>query len=187
MTLRFMPIALLWQTDPTGGTPAGPVATPLVVYLAVALAAVVLLAGLVIWLVRRGGNRRESQLKMYRTIFETASEPIVLLDDDLTILETNPAAAAMLGQSADRLKRTRLLNWISPDIEEERIPDLQTALDEDGRTSFWSTITVNERQRNVDVRLSRTKPEEGVQPIIVGLLYDISDYREEGRLFKTLH
>ncbi len=156
-------------------------------YLWIAIVVILLVSGMAIWLILRNARRRTMQLQAHRVAFETAAEPVLLLDDDFTILEANSAAATMLGQSADRLKRTRLLNWISPDAEEERLTDLQDSLSELGRASFWSTVNSGGVTRNVDVRLSRSKPHEGIPAVIIALLYDISDYREEGRLFKTLH
>lgn len=173
-----LPSALL-QASPDGAV------DPL--YLWIALFAVVVASGLAIWAIIRGTRRRELRLRGYRNAFDSAAEPVLLLDDDLTILEANDAAAAMLGQTTDRLRRTRLLNWISPDVEDDQASRLQSSLTELGRASFWSTVTTSAGTRNVDVRLSRSKPMDGVPPVMIALLYDISDYREEGRLFKTLH
>src|SRR5690606_31490041 len=68
-----------------------------------------------------------------------------------------------------------------------RAEELQSSLSGYGRASFWSTVPTKEGERNVDVRLSRIPSTEGGSPVTIALLYDISEYREEGRLFKTLH
>ena len=172
---------LLWQGASFGSDDIDPL------YFWLALGVVVLIFSVVVLAIRKAGARREARLRSYKTSFIGAAEPVLLLDDDLTIVEANEASAQLLGQPTERLRRTRLLNWISPDIEEGQAGSLRSSLDEDGRASFWSTVSTKQGTRNVDVRLSRVPSNEGVPPVTIALLYDISEYREEGRLFKTLH
>src|SRR5690606_40862468 len=103
-------LLLIWQRTPAGALDVDPL------YLWLAIVVVVMLSVGVIAALRKAAAKREARLLSYKAVFWGASEPVLLLDDDLTVVDANEAAARMLGQTAERLRRTRLLNWISPDI-----------------------------------------------------------------------
>ena len=145
------------------------------------------LSGILLWLIRRTAIRREALLREYRTAFRAASEPAFLLLQDLTILHANDAAYERLQQPRGKLERTRLVNWVIPDEEQPTLEAIIDALQETGRASFWATLKTGAKRANVDVRLTRTPPDEAGKVLVVALLYDITEYREEGKLFKTLH
>lgn len=180
----FFPIGALLQVDPSEAVDVEAAGVPL--WLLFLLVALVTAAAGVALVALRKARRHEAALQNYRTAFEAAPEAVVLLDDDLSIVETNPAATTLLGQPAERLRRTRLLNWMNPDVDGDQLADLRRSIAETGRASFWASIGKGSNARNLDVRISRTRREDA-PPVLVGLVYDITEYREEGRLFKTLH
>ena len=185
-----MPFALhLLQVDTLAAGQAVAQASPpgrgLIVVL-VLLVLLLLAAGAALVVLRRRALQREKELRRYETAFDAAPEAFLLLTDDLTIMEANDAAAALFGQDVLRLQRTRLANWIETDEDEAHLAEVRKALLEWGKASFWSSVDVGGRRVHIDVRLRRATLSEGSLGVLA-LLYDITDYREEGRLFRTLH
>ncbi|QCW03105.1 PAS domain S-box protein [Natrinema pallidum] len=135
-------------------------------------------------------KRRERELEQYRTLVDTVGDPMFVLDAEGRIEMVNDAMADVLGKSRAELVGEYPGDYM-PDEDIERAKrTLREILSDDDRT--WDTYEMQFEPVDGDPVLV----ENNVAPLVddsgsftgsVGVIRDISDYKERERRIHRLH
>ena len=114
----------------------------------------------------------------YRTLFESANDPIFLIDPDTAaILDANQQAVATSGYSADELRRMRVPD-IHPIEEREKAEAIVRGVLEQGAImSFEGTNLRTRDGRLIPLSISARLAEFSGRRVIMGIARDITDLR----------
>ncbi len=135
-------------------------------------------------------KRRERELEQYRTLVDTVGDPMFVLDAEGRIEMVNDAMADVLGKPRAELVGEHPADYM-PDEDVERAKrTLREILSDDDRT--WETYEMQFEPVDGDPVLV----ENNVAPLVddngsftgsVGVIRDISDYKERERRIHRLH
>jgi PAS domain S-box-containing protein len=114
---------------------------------------------------------RDSEAR-YRSVFDSAIDGLVVLDDKGQIVEANPAASAMHGYSAQQFMGMQYQDLIAPDYR-FLYKELRRQLEEVGSACFDSVHLAKDHRVNVEVR--GTSFRHGNQPRTLGILRDVTE------------
>ncbi|MBI2902235.1 MAG: PAS domain S-box protein [Candidatus Methylomirabilis oxyfera] len=114
----------------------------------------------------------------YRTLFESANDPIFLIDpENAAILDANRQAVATSGYSVDELRRMRIPD-IHPTEEREKAQAIIKGVLEQGAiVSFGGTNLRTREGRLIPLSISARLAEFGGRRVIMGIARDITDLR----------
>ncbi|MBM2836704.1 MAG: sensor signal transduction histidine kinase, partial [candidate division NC10 bacterium] len=114
----------------------------------------------------------------YRTLFESANDPIFLIDpENGAILDANQQAVATSGYSTDELRRMRIPD-IHPTEEREKAEAIVKGVLEQGAImSFEGTNLRTRDGRLIPLSISARLAEFGGRRVIMGIARDITDLR----------
>jgi PAS domain S-box-containing protein len=114
----------------------------------------------------------------YRTLFESANDPIFLIEPDSgAILDANRQAIAITGYSADELRRMRIPD-IHPTEEREKAKAIAREVFEKGALmSFEGTNLQSRDGRLIPLSISARLAEFSGRRVIVEIARDITDLR----------
>jgi PAS domain S-box-containing protein len=114
----------------------------------------------------------------YRTLFESANDPIFLIDpENGAILDANQQAVATSGYSADELSRMRIPD-IHPTEEREKAEAIVKGVLEQGAImSFEGTNLRTRDGRLIPLSISARLAEFSGRRVIMGIARDITDLR----------
>jgi len=114
----------------------------------------------------------------YRTLFESANDPIFLIDpENGAILDANQQAVATSGYSADELRRMRIPD-VHPTEEREKAEAIVKGVLEQGAImSFEGTNLRTRDGRLIPLSISARLAEFGGRRVIMGIARDITDLR----------
>ena len=114
---------------------------------------------------------RESEERM-RQIFAHVSDALFIVDDCGVIVDANPAATVLTGQSLSQLRSVRL---------NEVLPEIDTVADDgsDGKARTSAVLSINTSPRVLDIQSARFAP--GVR------VYTIRDLTKQRQLETEIH
>jgi PAS domain S-box-containing protein len=114
----------------------------------------------------------------YRTLFESANDPIFLIDpENGAILDANQQAVATSGYSTDELRRMRIPD-VHPAEEREKAEAIVKGVLEQGAImSFEGTNLRTRDGRLIPLSISARLAEFGGRRVIMGIARDITDLR----------
>ncbi len=127
---------------------------------------------------KRFEHALQASEEKYRTLFENANDPIVLIDpNDGAILDANRQAVTTSGYSADELRAMRSLD-LHPLEEREKAEGIIREVMETGSImSFEGTSLRTRDGRLIPLSISAAVAEFGGRRVIVGIARDITDLR----------
>lgn len=118
---------------------------------------------------------RESELR-FRTLFETSSDAIFMMDLTGRILSVNPAAARMHGYSLDELLSMRIQDLDLPEFSSE-LPERMRRL-KNGETLTFEVIHRRKDGSTFPLEVVASAVEIGGQWYVIGFDRDISDRKQ---------
>lgn len=124
---------------------------------------------------RRERERRASEDK-YRTVFESAGDAIILVDEDGLIHEANSAAARLLRRRAAEL-RDQPISSIAP-------PDLVAALSDRGAEAVVGPLAGPDGERRWLMPVRTSHVDASGRPLILWLLRDVTLHVERQQLLE---
>ena len=127
---------------------------------------------------RRFEQALKASEEKYRTLFESANDPIFLIDpENGAILDANQQAVATSGYSTDELRRMRIPD-VHPTEEREKAEAIVTGVVEQGAImSFEGTNLRTRDGRLIPLSISARLAEFGGRRVIMGIARDITDLR----------
>jgi len=114
----------------------------------------------------------------YRTLFESANDPIFLIDPESgAILDANQQAIATSGYSADELRARRILDLHPPEERESAEAIINDVMEMGAVVSFEGTSLNTRDGRRIPLSISARLTEFGGHRVIVEIARDITDLR----------
>jgi PAS domain S-box-containing protein len=112
----------------------------------------------------------------YRTLFESANDPIFLIDPDSgAILDANPQALATLGASREEIRSMRISDVHPPEERETAEALLKEVVEKGAILSFEGASLQTFDGRRIPLSISARLTEFGGRRVIVGIARDITD------------
>lgn len=110
--------------------------------------------------------------ELYRAIFKSSSEPIVILDPQGVYLEQNAAHAALLGYSDDDLKNQTPAIHMGPELFAKAVTELAANGEYRGEAI---NLTKDGQTRHVEITAFVMHDEAGKPLCYVGIKHDVTD------------
>ena len=121
----------------------------------------------------------EGREQQYRAIFETASDGFILWDEQLTLIDANPAALRMFGYARDAVLGQGAPAHLPPDYRAERLALIRRAMA--GETVQVETRALRADGSSFDVDLRVMPFNHRGRPHVLAVARDISEQRERER------
>lgn len=127
-------------------------------------------------------RKAESALKeseeRFRLIAETASDAIITIDKESTILYANPAAEHIFGYTANEMLGQKLTMLMPEPFRERHLAGLRRYLETGKKTREWRSIEypgLHKSGREVPLEISYSEFIRAREHIFMGILRDITD------------
>ncbi|THE65419.1 PAS domain S-box protein [Salinadaptatus halalkaliphilus] len=131
-------------------------------------------------------RRSERELEQYRTLVETAVDPMYVLDDSGVCLVVNEALADFVGCDRERMIGNRLEQFVDSDAYERGAKSLERLVGTGHkRDRLEVTITQDNGERRVGEVHLTALTDDGAFDGSVGVVRDISDRKERERELQT--
>jgi PAS domain S-box-containing protein len=123
----------------------------------------------------RAQRALESSEARYRSVFDSATDGLLIIDGDDRIVEANPAAGAIHGVAATRLRGRPYRELIAPG-RAHLYDEFRRQLKQYGSVKLDS-VHVTEGGGAVEVEVRGTRFDFGGEPRLLAILTDVSDLR----------
>jgi PAS domain S-box-containing protein len=127
-------------------------------------------------------RKAESALKdseeRFRLIAETASDAIITIDKESTILYANPAAEHIFGYTANEMLGQKLTMLMPESFRERHLVGLRRYLETGKKTREWRSIEypgLHKSGREIPLEISYSEFTRAGEHIFMGILRDITD------------
>lgn len=120
----------------------------------------------------------------YRSVFDSATDGLIVMDREGTILEANPAACAMHGRGPGELEGDRFEELIAP-ARREHWDEIVRQLDDDGTVTILSEHVTREG-RAIDVEVRGSTFSHGGSERVLVILTDVTELKRSERRSRAL-
>lgn len=138
----------------------------------------------ILTLCRDISERRQAEIALkeseerFRLIAETASDAIITIDEESTILYANPATEQIFGYTVDELLGQKLTTLMPERFRERHWAGLKHYLETGKRTREWRSIEypgLHKSGREIPLEISYSEFIRAGEHIFMGILRDITD------------
>jgi len=127
---------------------------------------------------RQAENALKESEERFRLIAETASDAIITIDKESTILYANPATEQIFGYTADELLGQKLTMLMPERFRERHLTGLKHYLETGKRTKEWRSIEypgLHKSGKEIPLEISYSEFVKAGERIFMGILRDITD------------